>query len=336
MKHSDLEKVQALNGEVAVSIFAPTHTRSPENQQDPIVLKNLVTKAEELLLTLGDKRDMAAVLENLAAAFNQINFANTTAGIALLASERGFQVFKLSHSPEENVHVGESFFLAELVKTISKSWEYHMLVLSESPTRLFRGDRDELTEILGNFPLEHTGRGGNEGLPTGYGQRTSVVEDEEHRKFFRQVSQALAKVQAHETLPLIVTGVTRFQAFWADVAPTQLAELTIEGSYDFMSEAELMDKCWEEIEQFFRAKSHGVVADLDSAKSQKLYAGGLTEVSELATAQRIQTLVVSEDEITNKEVEKVLQLVLGAGGEAYFVPGKLLADFAPVAARLRF
>jgi hypothetical protein len=86
MKKSDLEKVLAFKGEVAVSIYAPTHKRAPENQADPILVKNLITQAEELILSLGDKRQMGPVLENLEAAYNSVDFAHTSDGLALLVS----------------------------------------------------------------------------------------------------------------------------------------------------------------------------------------------------------------------------------------------------------
>jgi hypothetical protein len=336
MNRADLDKVFALGGEIAISIYAPTHKRAPENQADPVLVKNLVSQAEAKVLELGDKRQMGPVLENLAAAMNSLNFAQTTDGLALLVSEKGFLVFHLHHTPNQQLNVGTEFSVAELAKTVSKSWEYHLLVLSESPTRLFKGERDSLTEIKRGFPIEHTGRGGSQGLPTGFGKRTSVVEDEEHRKFFRKVSDAMGQVQAEEKLPLVVTGVTRFQAFWADVAPSQKADLIIDGSYDFMSEAELIEKCWPEIQSFFRAVNKQVVTQLDDAKSQKLYVGGFAEVLEKAAAGRIATLVVSDDESANAEAEAAVRLTLISGGDVVFVPADELTGFSPIAARLRF
>lgn len=336
MNKTDLNKVQSLGGNVAISILAPTHKRAPENQADPILVKNLVAKAEAAVLELGDKREMEKVLENLSAAFDSVDFSHTSHGLALLVSENGFLVFNLHHTPSELVSVGSEFVIAELAKTVSKSWEYHLLVLSESPTRLFRGERDSLVEIKGEFPIEHTGRGGTEGLPTDYGQRTSVVEDEEHRKFFRKISDALTKVQAEEKLPLVITGVTRFQAFWADVAPSQPADLIIVGSYDFMSEAELVEKSWGKIQAHFQELSKKAIASLDEAKSQKLYVGGFDEVSQSAAAGSIKTLVVSDDESANPLAEQAVRQTLAAGGEVVFVAAEELSGFAPIAASLRF
>jgi hypothetical protein len=336
MKKSDLDKVLKLHAETAVSIYAPTHKRAPENQADPILVKKLVTRAQEEVAALGNKREVKSIQDNLNAALDSLDFAHTSEGLALLVSETGFHTFNLSHTPNEQVTVSDEFSLAELAKTVSKSWEYHLLVLSESPTRLFRGDREIVTEIRGEFPIEHTGRGGAQGLPTDFGQQTSVIEDEEHRKFFRKVSDGLTKVQADEKLPLIVTGVTRFLAHWKDVAPTQQGDLEIEGSYDFKSEAELSSRFWPEIEKYFRSENKKVVADLDSAKSQKRYAGGFAEVGEVAEAGRVQILVVSDDETANSEVEKAVRLTLASGGDVFFVPAEELTGFAPIAARLRF
>jgi hypothetical protein len=336
MKKSDLEKVLSLETNTAVSIYAPTHKRAPENQADQILVKNLVNQAQEKLLELFDKKEIQSVLDNLTAALESVDFAHTTEGLAMLVSDSGFHTFNLSHSPIEQVSIASDFSLAELAKTANKSFDYHLLVLSESPSRLFRGNRDRLTEIKGDFPIEHTGRGGAQGLPTDYGQQTSVIEDEEHRKFFREVAEGLTKVQAKEKLPLIVTGVTRFLAHWKDVAPSQQGELSIEGSYDFMSEAELTTKLWPEIETYFRAENKKVLADLDAARSQKLYAGGFEEVEEMAEAARVQTLVVSDDEVANPAVERAVRATLAAGGDVYFVPAQELAGFSAIAAKLRF
>jgi hypothetical protein len=336
MKAKDLEKVMDISAVTAVTIYAATHRRAPENQADPIVLKNLITQAEEKLAEHGDKRELKSVLENLQLAFDSIDFAHTSEGLALFVSELGFHKFDLNHSPAEQVSVSTKFTVAELSKSMSKSFEYHLLVLSESPTKLFKGQRDSLTEIKGEFPIEHTGRGGAQGLPTDYGQQTSVIEDEEHRKFFRKVLDGLIETQKTEQLPLFVTGVTRFLAFWSDVAPNQLPLLAIEGSYDFMSEAELAEKTWPIVLEHSREVNRSKVNRLEEARSSKLYAGGFEEVIEMAVAGQVSLLVVSDDETANPYAELAVRRTLETAGEVSFVPAESLSEFAPIAAVLRF
>lgn len=335
MTRSEINQVLDHECEVAVSIYAPTHLNFPDNKADAILVRNLLRKAEAEILEKMEKRSAQPIVENLASAFGSVNFDRTTEGLAILASERGFFVFHLNHRPIEQCTVASQFSIAELVRSSSLARQYHLLVLSESPTRLFRGDGKNLREIKGEFPIEHTGRGGSQGLPTDFGQQTSVIEDEEHRKFFRKVAEALSGVQSEEELPLIVTGVTRFQSFWSEVSKQKPA-LTIEGSYDFMTESELVTKLFSEIEGFFKAEDNKIVDELVLARNKKLYAGGVSETLEVAQAGRIETLVVSETETANRVVEETVRLTVKGGGRVFFLPSAELAGFSEVASSLRF
>jgi len=53
-------------------------------------------------------------------------------------------------------------------------------------------------------------------------------------------------------------------------------------------------------------------------------------------AGRIRVLVVADSETTNPETELVVRRTLETGGEVRFVPAERLANFAPIAADLRF
>jgi hypothetical protein len=336
MKTTDLLAALNLSAPVAVSIYAPTNKMAPENQGDRIVVKNLVTVALEQIDKLGPKRDYQGLIDNLNAAFESVDWNHSTDGLGLLVSDQAFWKFNLSHTPAEQVTVSDTFSIAELAKTVNKSWEYYLLVLSESPTRLFQGDRESLLELKGDFPMEHTGRGGASGMPTAFGQQTSVIVDEVHRQFFRKISDGLTKVQAENSLPLIATGVERFLAFWSEVAPEHILAAGIEGSYDFMSEAELSNKVWPQVEQYFRAQNKLIVENLNIARGNNTYAGGFDEVLEMAAEGRVRVLVVSDDETADPKTEQAIRFTLASGGEVYFVPAEDLIDYAAIAADLRF
>jgi hypothetical protein len=336
MKTTDLIAALNLSAPIAVSIYAPTHKMAPENQGDRIVVKNLLTTALDQIEKLGPKRDYEALINNLNAAFDSVDWNHSTDGLGLLVSDQGYWKYHLSHSPNEQVTVSDTFAVAELAKTVNKSWEYYLLVLSESPTRLFQGDREALIELKGDFPMEHTGRGGSAGMPTAFGQQTSVIVDEVHRQFFRKISDGLTKVQAENKLPLIATGVERFLAFWTEVAPEHNPATSIEGSYDFMSEAELSNKVWPQVENYFRAQNKLIVENLNIARGNNTYAGGFDEVLEMAAEGRVRVLVVSDDETANPKTEQAIRSTMDAGGEVYFVPAQDLDGYSSIAADLRF
>jgi len=153
MKKNDLVAALNLTADVAVSIYAPTHKTSPENQGDRIVVKNLVAQALNAIANLGPARDYGKLVKNVNAAFESVDWEHSSEGVALLASDKSFHKFSLSHEPIEKVTVSNVFSIAELVKTVNKSSEYYLLVLSESPTKLFKGDREQLTEIKGGVSL---------------------------------------------------------------------------------------------------------------------------------------------------------------------------------------
>lgn len=336
MRTADVKALIEQSGAIAISIYAPTHKTSPANQSDRILVKNLVDQAKAELSSHADKQLAEKALANLDKAFDSVDWNHNQEGLALLVSDTKHQTIRLNYSPSARVVVGSKFAIAELSKSAAMVADYHLLVLSESPTRLFRGERSELTEITGDFPIEHTGRGGTEGLPTDYGQQTSVIEDEEHRKFFRRVSDALGKMQAEEKLPLVVTGVERFLAFWMEVAKGQGPDLTIEGSYDFMTASELSNKTWKEISEHFAGQAKAAIAKLDDARSAKTYVGGFDEVLEMAKLGRVSLLVVSDEVLGRGDTDEAVASTIESGGEVSFVPGNLLAGFSEIAAKLRY
>jgi hypothetical protein len=338
MNQEHLAHALTLVGNPAVSIYAPTHTSAPENQADRIVVKNLVVSAQEQISDLGPARDYTDLSENLEKAFQAVDWNSSSAGICLLVSADGHWKFDLDHAPVARVNVSSSFDIADLAKAASQSREYNLLVLSESPTRLFSGNGSVLQEITAGFPIVHTGLGGEQGKPTGFGKQTSVILNEEHRKFFREIAAALTKFKADEAnqAPLVITGVDRYLAFWADVAPEHQPAVVVLGSYDFKSEAELSSKVWPTVSDYFDQQNLLVLESLDKARSAKSYAGGHSEVMEKAREGRIQLLVVADEEIPNPETEAIIRESLDKGTEVRFVPGSSLADYAPIAAALRF
>lgn len=336
MKINDLKDLLGVRAQTAVSIYAPTNKTFPENQIDRIVVKNNVIKALAEIEDLGIKRNSNKVIENLESALDSVDWNLSSEGIALFVTEEKFWIYRLNHSPHEQIIISDKFVIAEVVKTLNESLEYYLLVLSESPTRLFKGIREELIEIKGEFPLSHGGRGGSSAIPTAFGKQTAVILDEEHRKFFRKVHQEFIKVKSGDSLPLIVTGVDRYLSFWGEVAPDYSHAPQIRGSYDFMTEPELSRLASPEIQNLFQGKSEGAMKHLETAIGNNTYAGGFDEVIEMAQLGRVANLVIANEQITNPLTEIAIRLTLEGNGEVNFVPAEELIKFAEISADLRF
>jgi stalled ribosome rescue protein Dom34 len=103
-----------------------------------------------------------------------------------------------------------------------------------------------------------------------------------------------------------------------------------------MSEAELSNKVWPQVEKYFRTQNQLIVENLEIARGNNTYAGGFEEVLEVAAAGRVRVLVISDEETANPATEQAIRFTRAAGGEVYFVPADELAEYASIAADLRF
>ena len=356
MNRSDLNELRKFRGTPVISILAPTHRHAPENQADPILVKNLVTEAKNKLLQLQDKREAAATLDNIDKVVSGIDWENLLDGVAIYANGKGYWAYDLPFSPQPAAIVEDTFAVRELVKALNRTFRYRILVLSESPSRLFLGDRDRLVEIRSGFPLIHDGPGGKEGLPTDYGQRTSEIRDENHRQFFRKVEQALKEVVKDDPAPLFITGVDRYISFWNEIAPQFKPAGVINGSFDYMKPAELSTHVWPEVEKYFTKQRGAMLERIEKAIASHHFAGGIEEVFEAANQARIEVLIAPEDVMisawVNDEktqvtqpgvgveipdiVDETVERVLDSGGEILFLPVADLDKYGQISAILRY
>ncbi|WP_414755329.1 hypothetical protein [Anabaena sp. CCY 9910] len=72
--HQDLKQLQSLTKVPALSILLPTHRTSPDNKQDPILVKNLVSEATKRLDKEFTSRQLEPLLKQLETLVSEINY----------------------------------------------------------------------------------------------------------------------------------------------------------------------------------------------------------------------------------------------------------------------
>lgn len=246
MNRQDVRMLQQIRHYPALTITLPTHRAAPDNRQDPIRLKGLVKQATERLLGEFIRREIEPLLIRLEDLAASVNHHHNLDGLALFVSHDFARAVRLPFTLAERVVVDETFYTRNLVFALNRTPRYWVLVLSEKPTRLLEGTRDDLLEIEeSGFPLKHTGPGGERPLPADFGINKSAYRDEKHRQFFRDVDAALKTVLADDPLPLAVVGVERYLAFFREVSDHKDAILTtLTGSHDSTSPHELGKLVW--------------------------------------------------------------------------------------------
>jgi len=360
MNSKEIQQLQSIHEYPSLSIITPTHRTAPDNQQDPIRVKNLVTEAKSRLLDEFPSREVEPLLERLDFLVEEVDWRYTLDGLALFANKDFAARFDLPFPVTERVVVDESFATRDLVFAMNRSPRYYVLVLSEQPTRLFEAVRDRLEESrAGKFPIEHKGPGGAAAMPGGHGVQQSAYRDEYDRKFFRQVDEELSKLLADDPLPVVVTGVTRNLAFWDEVSANKshLAG-TLAGSYDSTSAHELGQLAWPVMQEAMAARRAAVLEDLGDAIGANKYAAGIGAAWQMAQEGRGDTLLVEEDfhysaqslpcgllvpaadatlpGFMDDAVDNLIETVLDKGGRVVFVDNGSLEKHNRVAFILRY
>ncbi|WP_433325816.1 hypothetical protein [Spirillospora sp. CA-294931] len=358
---SDLRKPRAYP---AVSVLMPTFRRAPENKQDPIRLRNLLSEVRKRLRDDTRVAPDAAdeVVRGLELAAGEIDLRHAADGLVLFAAPDGeHHAFKVDQPVDERVVVDSTFATRDLVAAYTRSSRYWLLVLSDGRTRLWGGEGDELTEVHDDgFPRspdpideETTGRHSPRGAQHG---------DEYHRQYFREILASLGAVLSRDRRPVIVAGVTRHQAFFDELSgPDVTVAGRVDGSFDGAPASVLADLARPVLHAYEDLREVAVLTELEAARSLQRYAGGLLEVMELVGQGRGEHLVVERgyyapavrtngellpvdgplgalkgDGVVDDAVDDIIESTLEYGGEVTFVSDGFLIDHDRIALVTRF
>ncbi len=219
MNRTELELLQSQRGHPALSILVPTHRTAPQDQEDPIRLKNLTAQATERLLAEFPRHEVEPLLARLDALIGQIDPRKTLDGLALYVNGDMSRLFYLPFAPGERFVIDESFAVRELLLALNASPRYWVLVLGNHATRLFEGWRDTLTLVGGDrFPIGNGGEPRDKPLPVGYGIEKSKQRAERDRQYLHEVDAALNAVAATHPHPLVVVGTERWLSGFRQVS----------------------------------------------------------------------------------------------------------------------
>ncbi|NEA26290.1 hypothetical protein G3I70_27905, partial [Actinomadura bangladeshensis] len=151
---SELRKPRAYP---AVSVLMPTHRSVPDNRQDPIRLRNLLSEVRRRLHDDARVAPDAAdhVLRGLERAADEVDLRHASDGLVLFAAPDGeHHAFTIGQPVDERVVVDTGFATRDLVAAYTRTPRYWLLSLSDQRARLWDGHGEELTErAAAGFPI---------------------------------------------------------------------------------------------------------------------------------------------------------------------------------------
>ena len=361
MNPEDVKFLQSIQGYPAVSILLTTHRSNPENQQDPIRVKNLVDEAKQRLQANFSERELSPVLAQLDQAVDSIDYPHTLEGLAIFANHELHRVYYHAFAFQDRVAVDETFATRDLIFALNRTPRYWVLALSEQSTSLFAGVLDSLEEVRTKaFPLTHGGPGGGSKLPGGEGINTSAYRDDHHRQFFRKADVALKPLMAADPLPLVLVGIDRYFSFFNEVSEHKDAVIaTLSGNHDKTSAHDLGQLVYPLVQDALTEQRKAALERLENAIGAQLCALGIEEAWRMAQEGRGDLLLVEEGfhypakvssngmkliptdnlaaiDVMDDAVDELIEAVMSKGGKVVFVDDETLASQQRVALILRY
>jgi hypothetical protein len=353
----DVKHLQSLTKVPALSILLPTHRTSPDNKQDPILVKNLVNEAKTRLGEEYGKRELEPLLNNLDELVETIDYSYGLCGLALYVSHDFAKLYYLPFSVPARVVIDKTFATRDLVYGLHRALRYWVLLLSRGSSRLLAGTGDILEEIEDeNFARAMTGPGGTEALPS---ETDSSYRDDRQRRFIQEVDRVFSTYNGEDNLPLIVGGVDRLVSFFQEVSEHSAAIAgTLLGNFDRATSHEITPEVWAIVETVREAQQNDALTTLDEAVSAQKFVSTVGEAWRLAQEGRGKLLLVEKGyhepailssnggielvaepggtEVIDDAVDEIIEAVLANGGEVALVEDGSLAQHQRIALVLRY
>ncbi|WP_139652909.1 baeRF3 domain-containing protein [Raoultibacter phocaeensis] len=299
-----------------VSLYMTTHRHAPENRQDPIRYKNLVTETKSLFELNYDRKDYEGILEplDLLETYRDADiWRKAKDGLAVLASNDGMTVYKLDYPVDEFVSVTDTFHIKPLIRNFQFGSHYYLVAIDENGFQVFEGDfhsieklempdgiETEFRKEFDDYTNALTGMNGHQGShsPTyhRYGDKSEVGEKdtEEHFRYAaKAIEDAFAK---HRLCPIILVGLPENQAIFRAVAsiPTLLEE-NIDKPIASMDEKEVLERAVAIITGVQEARIGERVERFGTESSQGRASSDPREIAHALVERKVEVLFIEQD-----------------------------------------
>lgn len=252
MKPRDVDRkvfddLAATQGETLISIVLPTHKRGPELEQDRIMLKNLISAAEQKLESAGWKpRDRTRRLEEARRLLDEDEFWRyQRQGLAIyIDDDRKADPIALSaHSGAALTTISDVYHVRYLIPSLELS-RLRVLALAKGGVALYECGLQSIARLEADLPSSiddvnwfmdreaqlqrHTERPGTSQAMHGHDPRDRLEED--LSRFLREVSRALPRQPGNG--PLVVVGEDVLVGRFASVHGEEIVHPENSGTWD--------------------------------------------------------------------------------------------------------
>ncbi|NTW53869.1 MAG: hypothetical protein HGB15_03720 [Chlorobaculum sp.] len=302
-----------------ISIYMRTGRSYPENAQDSLRFKNLVSKAEnDARLSIG-KRAVAPLIEQLRKLQEERDFwKHSLDGVAVFISPDYFRVFRLQQPVYEQAHVSDVFFIKPLLRIYQMAERFQVLALTKTGVRLFEGNHYRLDEVelarevprtmpdaLGTEITQphmtiatYGGVGYGSSMRHGHSSRTDEEEIDDER-YFRAVDHTINEHHSKPSgLPLILAALPQHQSLFRSISHNpHLTEEGISSDPRLLETDALREMAWKVREPYWQRKIDHLLAWYEEAQSKSIGSDNPFYITNAALAGNVSVLLLDQERI---------------------------------------
>ena len=366
----DLQQLVDAQSEHCLTLTMPCHEVGPEQTQNAIRFKNLLSQAETQASDLGEghHRALKATFDQFGRLIDDQEFwRHTKAGLAVFSDGEDTRMYQLPQSLAEHAGVGDHYFVTGVLPSVTEGGAFYILAASRKHTRLLLCSADGVVEVPAELPeslqsLEPDSTGKEFGMTSfntrradgGYGVPFGHPEEDkepELRQFFREIDEAVTAAVDSPDTPLVFAGVEELFPLFKEVSEHRaVAPEGIYGNPDETPNDQLRAKAEAIVAPHFNEALDERLERLHNSMHTDLASDDMALIGTAAKQGAVENLYVNRDKyIDNPEgrtlrpetraelelLDAVVRQTLSSGGQVWPVPADKVGG-APCAAALRY
>ncbi len=290
-----LEKLAAENQSPSVTISLNTHRTHPDSEQDRILLRNLLKEAEERVLSKYDKRSVIPILDKMSKMAENIDVNHHLDSLHIFLSNTTHEEVKSIWEVSRNaVHISDKFAVRPLVKDLSRTEEYLILLLSQSGAFLYEAMNDSIVHEMQNddFPYPEKEMIVFEANNTS----DSKQVDNKVKEYFNRIDKSLVKVHHDTGLKCVVICTENNFALLkqiADVPEMYLGYVPVH--YNDTGPHSIAKQSWELVQSVQKERRRQAIDEMMESVGDGKVLTDLQEIYQAAIDGRADLLIVHQD-----------------------------------------
>ena len=299
----------------AISVFVKTHRTFPDNEQDPIALKNAISDLEKQLLEKWSKREVEPIIEKIQQELHDHNHNYNLDTLAIFATADEARVYRFPFETVDRIIIDEHFAVRELLREINSSLRYYIVTVSRTYGRMIEVYNDhvlhefnESDEIQGYaFPLENTTL-----YNTQSGDRANgISEDNYLKEFANRVDKSVQEIYRKNPHPVILFADKGLIGIYQQVADNpKIIAGTVTNSANLEGPAaDLVKEAKAAIDAYQIETQQQHIEEISKARGQNQLLQDLTDIHRATNEGRIQTLFVRKGYVQAAKIAEDTQAV---------------------------